>query len=319
MSSIVRVKFLYRAALDQWESGHPYAAGMTISLLQDAVEAMAHDAAASVRANPRSGAGLFDYWEAISKVKNGKELPCKVEMGALNSARVGFKHHGTEHSPSEVEKHIAAAHRFLQQTAHDFFGLDFDGLSEADLINETGIRDALKAAEAALARDDVTTALERCRDALDVVEALQKETIPVAERNPMTPSIPREARAFADGILKWIARRFAALKVSVPMSVLGVNPAEVWFLYGTLSSKNHVGVYHWPHTKSLVSTRTRDRAQTSIRIDINLALRLDRVRADLKRLEVRTGLAEEERRRKEWQDRVLNQVSTEAGKPDSPG
>jgi hypothetical protein len=316
VNQIVRVKFLYRAALDQWESGHPFAAGMAISLLQDAVEAMAHDAAASLGASARAGAGLLDYWDAVAKSQSGKVLPYKIEMAALNAARVGFKHHGAEHAPAEVEKHVLAAHRFLQEAALQFFGVDFDGLSEADLISAEGVRIALKAAEEALTRDDVKGTLERSRDALDVLQALLKKTVPVAEEDPFGPPIPLELRKAAEGVVRWLNRRFSALEMAVSLSVLGMNPADFWFLSGTLPYRNYAGVYHWL-SPNPIQTQTADRAQTCIRIIINMALRLDRLRANLQRLEGRAGLAEEQRRQKEWQDRLLNQVTIEAAKPQS--
>ena len=316
MSQMVRVKFLYRAALDQWDPGRPFSAGMAISLLQDAVEAMAHDVAASVGANVRAAAGLLDFWDAVAKSPNskGRVLPYKIEMTALNAARVGFKHHGVEHAPAEVEKHALAVHRFLQETALAFFRVDFDGLSEADLVKEEGIRVALKAAEEALAHDDAESALERCRDALDVVLGLLKKTIPVSEEDSFGPPIPLELREAAKGVVRWIERRFSALEVAVSLSVLGVNPADFWFLGETLPLKNHVGVYHWLQSGP-VKTQTPARAQACIRVIINMALRLDRVRADLKQLEAQAGLSEERRLWKEWQERLLNQVITEPNEP----
>jgi hypothetical protein len=317
VSQIVRVKFLYRAALDQQESGHAFAAGMTISLLQDAVEAMAHDAAASVGAKVPARANFLDYWDAVTTSGSAKTLQSRSEMAALNAARVAFKHHGVEPAPSEAEKHVLAAHRFLQETARTFFDIDFDGLSEADLISEEPIRVAVKAAEDALARCDAKVALERCRDALDVFDSLHKATIPVAEKDPFGPRIPRELQPYADGIVRWVVRKFAALEVALSVSVLGVNPAEIWFLHGTLPFKNRGGAYLWQST-NLTPTQTPARAQACIRIIINLALRLDRFRADLKRLEIIAGLAEERKRLKEWQDRLLNQVITEPTKLEPP-
>jgi len=142
MSRIMRTKFLYRAAVNELDSGHPFAAGMAISLLQDAVEAMAHDAAASVNAQLPARASFLDHWEAVAKCPSGKQLPYKIEMRELNAARVAFKHQGVSPAVSEAEKQRLAAHRFLAETAQGFFGLDFDELSEADLIANVDIHSA---------------------------------------------------------------------------------------------------------------------------------------------------------------------------------
>jgi hypothetical protein len=236
-------------------------------------------------------------------------------MAALNAARVAFKHHGVEPAFTEAEKHVRATHRFLQETAQEFFALDFDALSEADLISEEGIRVAVKAAEDALAKDDARAALERCRDALDVLNALLKKIIPVSQEDHFGPPISLEMRRAAEGVVRWINNRFSVIEMAVSLSVLGVNPAEFWFLSGTLPHKNYAGFYHWLSPNPMLTT-TPARAKASIRIIINMALRLDRFRGELKGLEIRAGLPEEQRRQKEWSDRMVSQVTTEAAKPD---
>lgn|GEM_PF-4688075 len=313
MNQVIRVKFLYRAATDELESGHPFAAGMTVSLLQDAVEAMAHDAAAAIGASTSARASFLDYWEAAAKVS--KPLPYRSEMNTLNQARVGFKHHGVDPSLAEAEKHVLAAHRFLQEVGLQFLGVDFDGLSEVDLVSDGGIRTALKAAEDALAGDDAKTALERCRDALDVLESLQKKTIPVSEHDHFGPPVPREVRQYADGIVRWLQRRFTVLETALSMSILNVNPADYWFLNKSLPMRNPAGVYHWVNSTSLVPTQTPARARACIRIIINLAMRLDRLGAEFKRLEAQAGLPEERRRTQEWRSKMLGQVSAEPKGP----
>ena len=198
MSRIVRVKFLYRAAIDELSSGHPFAAGMAVSLLQDAVEAMAHEAAASVGAVTSAHTRFLEHWDAVAKAGD-KTLPYRTEMGELNTARVGFKHQGVNPDIADAEKHAVAAHRFLVETAREFFGWsDFDSLSEADLISSAVVQASVKAAESALAAGDPTKALEICRDALDHAETslkytqkrLQELISRMAEKSPAPPSSP---------------------------------------------------------------------------------------------------------------------------------
>jgi hypothetical protein len=105
------------------------------------------------------------------------------------------------------------------------------------------------------------------------------------------------------------------------MSVLGINPAEYWFLYGSLPRRTGGGGFYWPPVTSPISTKTAERAQACIRIIIDLALRVDRVRADLERLSRQAGIPEEQRQLKEWQERLLNtpipyQVEPGTGVPD---
>ena len=315
MIRIIRTKFLYRAAVNELDSGHPFAAGMAISLLQDAVEAMAHEAAATVNAQLSVRANFLDHWEGVAKSGLEKQLPYRIEMAELNVARVAFKHQGVNPAVAEAEKQRLAVHRFLSEVAQNFFGVDFDDISEADLVVNTQIRLAIKNAESALVASDPSKSLECCRDALDYVEDLMKNAIVVSETDPFGPKIPREFLSAAEGFLQWTNRRFAALEKSVALSVLRVNPAEYWFLHNSLPIKAVSGRFYWPPTQSPISAKTPERARTCIRIIIDLAQRVEHAHADLQRLAVQSGVIEERRRLKEWQDRAVNQEIP--GDPDS--
>jgi hypothetical protein len=167
---------------------------MAVSLLQDAVEAMAHEVAGSVHAKIGPRANFLDHWDAVTSASGGRSLPCRIEMTELNAARVGFKHQGVNPALSDAEKHRVAAHRFLVDTARDFFSTNFDELSEADLIVNTGVRAAIKLAEDALEKDAKTTALEHCRDALDIVESLMKVAVKLSENDDFGPPLPTELK-----------------------------------------------------------------------------------------------------------------------------
>lgn len=319
MSRIIRTKFLYRAAVNELDSGHPFAAGMAISLLQDAVEAMAHEAAATVNAQLKAHTNFLEHWDAVARSGSGKQLPYKIEMTELNAARVTFKHLGVSPSLSEAEKQRLAAHRFLVETARVFFNVDFDDISEADLVANPQIQSAVKAAEAALIASDPTKSLECSRDALDAVEELMRNAVIVAERDHFGPHIPREVREAAEEVLRWVNRRFTALEKSVALSVLRVNPADYWFLYQTLPGRTIDGGFYWMPAISSISTQTPERARACIRIIIDLAQRVERVHADWQRLVEQSGVAEEQRQLKELQDSLLDQPIPVQLPPDASG
>jgi hypothetical protein len=309
MNKIIRVKFLQRAALDQLNSGHPFAAGMAVSLLQDAVEAMAHEAAARVGAGAGPNTSFLGHWEAVAKA-GPKRLPYKDEMGQLNVARVGFKHHGVNPDIADAERRAIEAHRFLVETAREFFdGTDFDALSEADLISSANVRTAVKAAENALSSGDATKALERCRDGLDFVESTLSVAVMVAEQNRV-PSLGREVPPAALEVVNWVARRFVALEKSLTLSVLKINPGEYWFLMDSLPLRVASGDPYWPPARSLISKRTPERAQVCIRIVVDLALRAERMKAGLEKLATLAGIPEEQRRLKEFLERQNQDTST---------
>jgi hypothetical protein len=291
---------------------------MAISLLQDAVEATAHEAAASVNAPLKPLTAFLEHWDAISKLGSGKKLPYKIDMTELNAARVNFKHLGVNPAVGEAEKQRVAAHRFLVETAREFFGADFDDLSEADLIADSGIQDAIKAAESALSASDPTKSLEYCREALDTAEKLMAEAVAVSEKDHFGPKIPKEFRTAAESAVQWANRRFAALQIGVTLSILRVNPAEYWFLYDSLPLRTAAGGFSWPPANSLISKKTPERARACIRIIVDLTQRVERVYADLQRLVKQSGVGEERRLLKELQDKTLDQQIPNDSGPEPP-
>lgn len=301
--SILRVKFLYRTAMAELDAGHPFAAGMSVSLLQDAVEAMIHEAAKKVGAALSPRASFVDHWESINKkIDGGKALLYRTEMSELNTARVGFKHYGNNPALADAEKHRAAAHRFLVETAVTFFDVDFDNLSEIDLLANFEICAALKLAEESLTPETVGIALQHCRDALDRVDALM-QTAAMVTASGRLDVVPSALRTPADASLQWALKRLSALEKSVALSILQVNPANYWFLQATLPRKTFGGNYFWPPAQSSISVLTVERARTCIRIIVDLALRTERVSADLERLAVEAGIPEERKRLKEMHDK----------------
>jgi hypothetical protein len=211
---------------------------------------------------------------------------------------------------SDAEKHVAAAHRFLVQTAHEFFRTDFDDLSEADLIVNPSVRSAIKRAEDAVSRDAANEGLEQCREALDAVESLIGEAVVVSEKSLAGPPVPTEFRGIADELVRWTVRRFAALEKSVALSILRINPSDYWFLYDSLPIRTAGGGFRWPPTRSPISARTAARARACLRIIVDLALRAERIHADLQRLAVQSGVVEEQKHLNEWKERLLTQSTT---------
>jgi hypothetical protein len=287
MNDIIRVKFLYRAAMDVLESGQPFAAGMAVSGLQDAVEAMAHEAAALVGANVGPKTFFLEHWEQVAKVSgNAKRLAFKSEMSDLNAARVGFKHQGNSPDIADAEKHALAAHRFLVDTAQVFFAVDFDSLSEADLINGAELRQEIKLAEAALSEGNAEACLRHCRLAMNLVEVLMRVATGVYDPARRSPDVPREA----ERIMSWAEDRLNEIEVNLALTALRVNPADAQILYDSLPQHSVNKKNFWFRSGVKV---TAERARTSLRILLDLGLRAERAKWQLDRLHRQAGSAAE--------------------------
>jgi hypothetical protein len=271
--------------MDSLESGNLFSAGMAVSWLQDAVEAMAHGAAAEVGAKVGPRTMFLDYWDRVAEVQdNTKRLAFKSEMSDLNAARVGFKHLGNSPDVADAERHARAAHRFLMDTAQVFFSVDFDSLSEADLLNGEELRQEIKRAEAALSAGDAEGCLRHCRLGMDVVEKLMRVATGVYDHTSRVPDVPQEATR----VMSWIEDRFADVEVNLALNTLRVNPADAQILYDSLPQHSANRQRFCPRYGVNV---TPELAKTSLRILIDVALRAERAKSQLDRLQRQAGMA----------------------------
>lgn len=89
----------------------PVAAGLAISMLQDAAEMMVWSVVKDKGLPVKDQSGFVANIEAIAKA--GHSLSFVPELHELNKARVGFKHYGNLPAAGEVNKHRSAVEGFL--------------------------------------------------------------------------------------------------------------------------------------------------------------------------------------------------------------
>lgn len=91
----------------------------------------------------------------------------RTAMIALNSARVGYKHHGNVLDSMSIERHRTSAQNFLTDLAREGLGEDFDTVGLMTLIANEAARRHVEAAEMALAAGDGMLAMGRLRMAFN--------------------------------------------------------------------------------------------------------------------------------------------------------
>lgn len=166
-------KYLYTSALNLLNKAEPFSAGLSISLLQDAVECMAWSVAKAVDANINKKSAFEELWTLIESAPKNKEnslkLPYKATMAELNQARVSFKHYGIIPNHGEAERFSGYVREFLHETTTLFFQVDFETISLADLIRLPKIRKSIRESEEALFEgriEDSLAAIARCENEL---------------------------------------------------------------------------------------------------------------------------------------------------------
>jgi hypothetical protein len=165
-------KYLYTRGADILRGGGPFDAGLAVSLFQDAVELAVFSCAAKFSASVKDKAAFPEIWEAANSgaTSAGKPpLQMKLDMDALNKARVNFKHYGQRPDPKDAETHRINCGQFLSRLAKDYFELEFSSLSLVSLVQDDQERHVLENALKRQKLDDKRGALERCSEALDLM------------------------------------------------------------------------------------------------------------------------------------------------------
>ncbi|MEJ0039351.1 MAG: hypothetical protein WDO68_25415 [Gammaproteobacteria bacterium] len=153
------------------QSSGIFDASISLLLLQDSVEMALHAVATKIGAKPPRKAAFEDYWGLIDSAGTQfGQLPMKIDMGRMNSARVDLKHHGNRPDREGVEEHFRNGRAFLGKvTAQYFSPLDFERLSIVSLVADEEIRAQLEAAEGQVKNDDLRAALISCAHAYKLI------------------------------------------------------------------------------------------------------------------------------------------------------
>jgi hypothetical protein len=158
------VKYLYTLGLEQSAKSEPLSSA-SLLYFHDAIEFFLQLAAETVDAPAKSGVGFIEYWEVLAhKIDGGITL--KTAMQRLNKARVNLKHHGTLLTTVDVLAFRNSTTRFFTENTPRVFGVQLSDVSLVDLVLNVDVRNDLRAAEAALARNDLDESLKRSAIAL---------------------------------------------------------------------------------------------------------------------------------------------------------
>jgi hypothetical protein len=168
VSRLAFIRYLHQQAAQQARLPEPQSS-VAVLLLHDGVEAFLLLAAEHLgAAAPRE----FDkYWDVLSpaKLPGGVNLSVKQGMTRLNRVRVNLKHHGVQPGKAAIDKALADATTFFAANTPPVFGVDYDQVSMADLIEQEQVREFVRKAEAAAAGGDHVTAMIALSDACELL------------------------------------------------------------------------------------------------------------------------------------------------------
>ena len=183
---VLLVKYLFEKAYEVFDPNDPFACGLSISLMQDSIEAMIWTIIKEYNAPIKPRDSFEQLWDSIPKAeqnKEKKELPLRAKMVELNKARVNFKHFGNLPDATDATKFISYTEEFLKKVTRDFLYIDFEEISYADLIIKEHIKKIIKTAEEEYKKENWEQALIECADAEQIALSSLNMLFPTVDYN----------------------------------------------------------------------------------------------------------------------------------------
>jgi hypothetical protein len=167
-SRLAFIRYLHHQSVQQARPSEPQSSAAVL-LLHDAVEAFLLLAAEHLGAAPPREFG--QYWDVLSpaKLTGGVDLAVKQGMVRLNKIRVNLKHHGVQPGKAAIDQSLADAATFFAANTRLVFGIDYDQVSMADVIEQEKVRELVRKAETANAGEDHVSAMIALSDACELL------------------------------------------------------------------------------------------------------------------------------------------------------
>ena len=232
---------LFKRGTESAREGSRFAHGVAVSHFHDAAEIIARAAAIKIGTPVRPDANFLEYWTKTNEWAEKSQLEVRLrhqaEMGDLNEARKYFKHRGKLMQPEYVRGYQSTTHAFLRDALQEFFSTSFDALSSVSFVRELRIKNALEAAQNALAARDVKSALERCADAWAVTASQQRAFFPSESDRGISVAYDKQVQAILSvtrGEFATIFDHIHQLARLTFAALLGLNAADILLLIQTL-------------------------------------------------------------------------------------
>jgi hypothetical protein len=158
MRRLAMIQYMYTMAVDQSHKPEPLNM-VAILLFHDAVELFLALASEYLNAG-KTGQEFMAYWEAINQKLPSKDFGQKDSMSRLNAARSNWKHHGIRLSTTEIDDFRTNVAIFFRENTPKVFGIAFEEISMAILVQDEEVRNRLLKAEQLSSTGEIKAALK---------------------------------------------------------------------------------------------------------------------------------------------------------------
>ena len=144
---LAKIKYLYKIGIEQSMQEGTFA-GFSLLSFHDCAEMFLMLVAENHGDKIDDNMSFMSYWNKY------QDLTLSASMRILKDRRVNIKHKGLFPSKTDIEESRITITQFLRENTEMQFKTDFDGISLADLINYSNIKDYVLKAEKAFSQND---------------------------------------------------------------------------------------------------------------------------------------------------------------------
>lgn len=265
LTQVLLSKRLFQEASQFAERQDAVSCGLSISLLQDAVEMFVW-ALVKVKGLPVKDLSPFTTnLDALQK--NGITIPETPRLLELNKARVGFKHYGNLPAPTEAQKFRTYVEDFFRSATQTHFGKEFDQLSLVDLVPYLDVQARLRVAEEHIKQSHFQEAVRETSIAKKELFAKLDHHLPQVDRHLLGDfRTPEEFR--------YLGKYLSALREVVLVTLLHLPFKDYAFLNGTLFSAFQTmdGTWNTTDTAGVKYDEAVCRRQIACLVEISIRL-----------------------------------------------
>lgn len=164
---LVHVKAVYSQGLRLSKAGGEIEGGLAVVAFDNSLEMMMYTCLEYNQSKVKERIDLEGLLDLASKAltnlgKDTRGILRPVEVRNLRKARNAVQHEGNMPSRGDVERFASTTVSVLRRVCSEVFAVDFDEVSLAQLIRESGVRDEFLKADAAYSEGKYPESLVRC-------------------------------------------------------------------------------------------------------------------------------------------------------------
>ncbi|GHO51442.1 hypothetical protein [Ktedonospora formicarum] len=228
MRRLAMIQYMYTQAVEQVSKPEPLNM-LAVLTFHDAVELFLALAAEHLNVG-KEDQKFVTYWDVINPVLPNKDFGQRASMTRLNKARVGWKHYGIQIPGPDIESFHSSVTDFFQENTPKVFGIAFDEIAMAMLVQDEDVRDLLLKAEKLNSSSDLKAAIKEISIAFLILfhgfewNAMRQNSIHLRGVSRRTsPRIEHEAPKELSRFAREIEKEISTLHEQVRLLSLGID------------------------------------------------------------------------------------------------